>query len=357
MRNVYFTVGPSQLYPTVQRHIQTALKNEIQSLNHRGPIFKKLFKEVSDNLKKLLNIPKNYQILFVSSGLESMERILQGCTQNCSYHVVVGYFGKTWANYAGNLGRKVLKVGANGGDGIDLTKLKIPKEAEIICITQNDTSTGIWLPPEDIYSLKRRYPEKLLALDLVSALPYVKLDYKYIDAAFFSVQKGFGLPAGLGVMIVSPKVLHKAQTLAREGINIGSYHSLVNLLKSAEKWETPETPNVMNIYLLSKVIKDLQRKTLAKIRAETDEKAKLLYNFFENHKEYSPYVKNPKYRSPTTLVFDVKGKSESIRKKLAKSGFIIGAGYGFEKENHIRIANFPAHRKATIKRMLRYIGN
>lgn len=355
MKNIYFTVGPSQLYPTVKKHIQTALKNEIPSLNHRGPIFKKLFKDVSGGLKNLLNIPASYQIFFVSSALESMERTIMGCVENSSFHIICGSFGKAWAKYSYELGKNAIEEEAEKGDGIELPSVKVPKEAEIICITQNETSTGVWFPPKDIHDLKKRYPQKLLALDLVSAVPYVNLDYKYIDVAFFSVQKGFGLPSGLGVMIVSPKALVKSQKLFKKGVSIGSYHSLKSLSESAAKLETPETPNVMNIYLLDKVIKDMQRKTLQKIRSETDEKAKLMYNFFENHKKYSPYVKNPKFRSPTTLVFDVNGKSGAIRKKLAKLGFIVGAGYGFEKDNHIRIANFPSHKIQDIKKMLKHL--
>ena len=94
---------------------------------------------------------------------------------------------------------------------------------------------------------------------------------------------------------------------------------------------------------------------LKQIREETDKKAKILYEFFENHKKYEPFIKNLNFRSPTSLVFDVKGESESLRKKLAKKGFIVSAGYGENKLNHIRIANFPSHNLKDVKRMLKYI--
>lgn len=353
MKKIYFTVGPSQVYPTLYKHLNNALKMNIPSLNHRGGEFKKLFQDTTEGLKKLLSIPKTYPIFFVSSALESMERTIQGVVENSSFHMITGSFGAAWAKYASQIGKRVLKHESLGV--IDLTDLKIPKEVELICITQNDTSTGVWIPMEDIYKIAKIYPEKLVAIDVVSSIPYVDIDFKYIDITFFSVQKGFGLPAGLGVMIVSPKALAKTEDLFKKGVNIGSYHSFKNLSEKAQNLQTPETPNVLNIYLLNEVIKDMLKKGLKKIRIETDKKAKILYKFFQSHHKYEPFIINTKFRSPTTLVLDVKGESERLREKLSKKGFIVGAGYGDNKLNHIRIANFPAHKLKAVKQMLKCI--
>ncbi len=355
MKNIYFTVGPSQVYPKLYKYLTQAMKEDIPSLNHRGAEFKLLFKNTTEGLRKLLNIPSSYKILFVSSALEGMERTVQGCVQKFSFHIVTGSFGKTWANYASSLGKTILKSEIKTGEGIELTKLDVPIESELICITQNDTSSGVWFPMEDIYALQKKYPEKLIALDVVSSIPYVDIDYKFIDVTFFSVQKGFGLPAGLAVIIISPKTLAKTEALFKKDLNIGSYHSLKHLSEKAIYFQTPETPNVLNIYLLNKVIKDMLKTNLKKIRSETDQKAKVLYNFFDSHKKYTSFIKNIKFRSPTTLVFEVKGESETLRKKLAKKGFILGAGYGDNKLNHIRIANFPSHSLKNVKSMLKCI--
>lgn len=338
MKKIFFTVGPSQIYPTLVKHLNQAVKEDILSLSHRGTEFKKLFKETTENLKKLLNIPANYQVFFVSSALEAMERILQGCALKNSSHLITGSFGKIWETYANQLGKKVVNF----------------EEAELICITQNDTSTGVWTDPKQIKKFESDHPDKLIAVDVVSSIPYVSLDYKYIDIAFFSVQKGFGLPAGLGVMIISPKALEKTGKLLQKGVGIGSYHSLRNLSDKAKDFQTPETPNVLNIYLLNQVIKDMLKTGLKKIRQDTDKKAKILYEFFDNHKKYQPFIKDSNLRSPTTIVVDVKGESEKLRRKLIRAGFIIGAGYGDNKLNHIRIANFPTHQLKDILKMLKY---
>jgi len=355
MSKIYFTVGPSQTYPTLTKHIKKAIKEDILSLNHRGVEFKKLFESTTKDLKKLLNIPENYHVFFVSSALEAMERTIMGCVDKGSFHLVTGSFGKAWANYSSMLGKTIFKYEPKLEGVVELKRLNIPKLAELICITQNDTSTGVWLPMEDIYNLRKNYPEKLIALDIVSSVPKVNIDFKNIDVTFFSVQKGFGLPAGLAVIIVSPMALTKAEIQFNRGKNIGSYHSFKNLAEKAKDFQTPETPNVLNIYLLNKVIKDMLRIGLKKIRQDTEKKAETLYKFFDNHKIYEAFIKNPKFRSPTTIVIDVKGESENIRNKLAKKGFIVGAGYGDNEYNHIRIANFPSHKLKDVKQMLKYI--
>ena len=63
-------------------------------------------------------------------------------------------------------------------------------ETELICITQSETSAGTQVPLGDIYSLKRRDSDVLMALDIVSSVPYVDVDYTDVDCTFFSVQKG-----------------------------------------------------------------------------------------------------------------------------------------------------------------------
>lgn len=355
MKRIFFTVGPSQIYPTVTKHLNLAIKQDVLSLNHRGQEFKGLFKEVTKNLKKLLNIPENYQVFFVSSALECMERVISSCCQKASFHIITGAFGRAWAGYAKELGKSTYTFAINPTQQTDLDKINIPEETEIICITQNDTSTGYWIPPEEITKLKQKYPYKLIAMDAVSSIPYVKLDYSFLDVVFFSVQKGMGLPPGLAVMIVSPQALQKTEILIKKRLITGSYHSLKRLSEKAVQLQTPETPNVLNIFLLNCVVKDMLKQKITKIRQDTDKKAQALYNFFNNHQKFKPFIPNTQNQSPTTAVFDIKGKSETIRNKLTKAGFLIGAGYGDNKQNHIRIANFPSHSITDLKRMLKYI--
>jgi len=92
MQTVFFTPGPSQIYPTVEKHIKQALKDNILSLSHRGREFKSIFSESTERLRLLLGIPQEYHIMFLSSATEAMERIIQGVVKRHSFHIATGAF-------------------------------------------------------------------------------------------------------------------------------------------------------------------------------------------------------------------------------------------------------------------------
>jgi phosphoserine aminotransferase len=227
---------------------------------------------------------------------------------------------------------------------------------------------------EIVYQLKKQYPGKLIAVDVVSSVPDVKLDFRYLDCVFFSVQKGFGLPSGLGVLIVSPQALlsssHQGEAatlpsslLYQGGLSLsfpqfqggvgGGYHSFPSLLKYSQKRQTPETPNVLAIYLLGQVAQDMLKYGLDRIREETSQKAKLLYGFFGSHPEFQPFIRAPGLQSRTIIPINVKKGSTSIIAKLAEQGIVVGTGYQNYRSTQIRIANFPAHTTKHIQKLIR----
>lgn len=353
MKKIFFTPGPSQLYPTVKKHIKNALSADIPSISHRGESFQKIYQNTQNNLRKLLKIPQTHKIFFLSSALEGMERIIENCVEKSSFHLINGAFSKKFFDIARLLGKKPVKVEVEQGEGFEFEKITIPKNTELICLTQNETSTGVWLPLPQVYKIKKKYPKTSIALDIVSSVPYTKVDFNFIDCAFFSVQKGFGLPAGLGVLIVSQALIEKSKKLVKKGISIGSYHSFLELSKKDEKFQTPETPNVLNIYLLGKVTQDLLRIGINKIRQETRQKAQFLYAFFDKHPLYKPFVKNPLFRSETVIVVKTGKETKKVIARLKDKGLIVGKGYGQFKEKHIRIANFPAHNLRDMKKIVK----
>jgi len=354
MKKIFFTAGPSEIFPTVPGHAKEALRKNIISLSHRSSRFKEIFCETRDGLRQLLNIPKSHQIFFLSSGTEVMERVIENCVENHSFHFINGAFSQRFFETAIDLKKSPFRHQVGWGKGFDFDKVEINKKAELICITQNETSTGVALDEKDVILLKKKHPHQLLAVDIVSSAPYVNLDYSFTDLVFFSLQKGFGLPAGLAVLIVSPQAIEKSKYLVNKGLNIGSYHNFVNLLKYADKSQTPETPNVLAIYLFNQVTKDMIKLGIGNIRKAIEKKADILYNFFEKSKVYRPFIKEKRFRSKTVIVIEVKRSSLNIIEKLTKKGYIVGAGYQKFRDKHIRIANFPAHSLHSVKQLLVY---
>lgn len=359
MRNspVYFTVGPTQVFPTYRKHILTALDTDIPSVSHRGDAFHVIFRNTRDALRDLLDIPRNYNIFFLSSATEAMERIIQNCVRKNSFHFVNGAFSKLFQTTSTLYGKQAHSLEVASGLGFTRDHIRVPAGAELVCITQNETSTGVCLDSSFVEEIRNRNRNVLIAVDVVSATPAVKLNLASTDCVFFSVQKGFGMPAGLAVLIVSPRAYEKALALEKKGLVVGSYHRFANLDSYAQKSEAPETPNVLAIYILGKIAEDLKRTGMKTIRTQSAEKAKILYSFFDSGSLFTVSVQDKKLRSPTTVVVEVAGGSERIVDRLTKEGFIVGKGYKDQKKTHMRIANFPAHTIADVKKLISTLRN
>jgi phosphoserine aminotransferase len=342
--HVNFTPGPSQLYFTVADHVKHAFKEGIPSLSHRSKRFEEIYKETTDGLRALLNLPPDYRIFFTASATEIWERIFQNLVEDTSFHLVNGSFSKRFYETGILLNKKPKILEAAAGQGFD-GNVAITAATELIAVTHNETSTGVSLPVEWIGNLKSKNPDALIAVDAVSSLPYPAFDYNLVDSVFFSVQKGFGLPAGLGVWMVNDRCMAKADALGQKKISTGSYHSLPTLAAHAKKNQTPETPNVLAIYLLGRVVADFLRRGADTLRKETEYKAAILYNTLENHPIVSIFVKDKTFQSKTVIVADCQQHTDKVAGFLAGKGLHAGDGYGPSKKTQLRFANFPAHSK------------
>jgi phosphoserine aminotransferase len=353
MQKKYFTPGPAELYPTVEKHYNDAFNMQLGSISHRSAQFRKIYQHTVEQLRILLNIPDTSGIFFLGSATEIWERIIQNTVEHESYHLVNGSFSSKFQDFSSQLHKFAHKFEKPFGEGFDYQEIEVPQYAELICCTANETSSGVQMRPQDIQKLKRSHRDKILAVDMVSSAPYPDLDLDLIDTAFFSVQKSFGMPAGLGVWIDNGKCLEKSFKINQNDGITGTYHNLPSLWKNFKTFETPETPNVMAIYVLGKVAEDMNNVGIANIRKQTEKKAELLYTFLEKSLQFEPFVKVKHHQSQTVVVANVKDISaSSVIDKVKESGMIIGSGYGNFKSSQIRIANFPAVNLAEVEALI-----
>ncbi|CAG4990905.1 Phosphoserine aminotransferase [Dyadobacter sp. CECT 9275] len=352
----FFTPGPAQLYPTFEKHLQTFVAGQLGSISHRSQQYRDLHRFTVEQLRLLLNVPDTHAILFLGSASEAWERILFSCVELESFHLVNGSFSKKFYDYSNALNKYAHKYEKPMGQGFSAAEIVVPEYAELMCVTHNETSSGVQMPVAEIHKLKTKYPDKFIAVDMVSSAPYPELDYSLIDNAFFSVQKAFGLPAGLGVWIVSEKCLEKAR-LIKEQYSIGAHNDLLTLWKNAKNNETPATPNVMGIYLLGKIAEDFNSLGVSNIRKDTERKAQLLYQFIQSHDAYSAFVNIKEYQSQTVVVANTTLPSADVIKGAKAKGLVVGSGYGEHKATQIRIANFPATSLEQTEELIKVLGD
>ncbi|MBK7762225.1 MAG: aminotransferase class V-fold PLP-dependent enzyme [Bacteroidetes bacterium] len=352
MSLIYFTPGPSELYPSYRKHLLMAMDLQLGSINHRSDSFRKIYKYTDEQLRLLMNIPDTHQIYFAASATEIWEKLISNCVELESFHLTNGSFSNKFFDFAKLLKKSPKQYQVAEGEGFDVHSIEIPESSELICTTLNETSTGVRMLENDLKFLKQKYPQKLLCSDLVSIAPYANIDFSVVDSVFFSVQKAFGMPPGLGVWIANKACLDKSSQLHAKNIHIGAHHTLQSFYTNYLKFETPSTPNVMAIYILGKIAADMNQYGIQQIRDDIHKKSDLIYSFAEGHPDFHPFVRLTEHRSHTVAVLNTIHPAKQTIEKLQEKGFMIGSGYGVNKHNQIRIANFPSTSFVDLQKML-----
>jgi phosphoserine aminotransferase len=276
--------------------------------------------------------------------------------QEASFHFVNGAFSEKAREASRLLGKSARSVETPWGEQCDFFSANIPASTELITVCYNETSTGVATTASEIRALKKLHPKKILAVDITSCGGCVPLTISDADIWYFSVQKAFGLPAGLGIAIISPHAYERALSLAHAGKNLAGIWAWEELdeMMSRELYQTPQTPNVLNIYLLGKQCARWNKDGgLRKRAAETRAKSDLMTDWTKKHDEYGFFVRDAKHRSET--VFVLKGDEAHVaaaHARLKNKGIELGAGYGKIKKDTFRIANFPAIRVEDIEKTL-----
>jgi phosphoserine aminotransferase len=347
---ISFYPGPSRVHDEIPQYVKDAFDKGVMSINHRSEEFITISQKTIGLLKEKLNIPNDYTIFYTSSATECWEIIAQSIITKKSFHLYNGAFGEKWFEYTKRLRAGAKNYKFDQEQLIDPKKYNFGTDEGVICITQNETSNGTQVSNEIIRSLKENNPTHLIAVDATSSLAGVNLDFNAADIWFASVQKCFGLPAGLGLMICSPATLNRVKNIDEKN----HYNSLTFMAAMMEKWQTPFTPNVLNIYLLMRVMESVN--SINEVEAELKNRYQSWISFFEIHPEFSVLVKNKQCHSYTVLALT--GRPEilsSLKTSAKKSGLLLGEGYGEHKNSTFRIANFPALKGNEISKLKHFL--
>lgn len=347
---ITFAPGPSKVYDALPHYMQDAYHQGILSANHRSSVFMNLYQETEQLMREKLHMPDDYKLLFTSSATENWEIISQSIVETASFHIYSGSFGKKWFEYAKHIipASVGLKIEAN--QAIQVAGLEIGEAVDLIAITQNETANASQVPMTVLKELAEKYPEKMIAVDTTSSMGGIELDFSLADIWYASVQKCFGLPAGLGVLIISPKAIEKAQRKGEKG----RYNSLSFMLENAAGYQTHYTPNVFGIYLLNRVLKDLQE--IQQVDARLRKRMLKLETAIAQSTKFRLLVDNEATRSSTVLA--VSGSEElisAVKKAAEKEGMQLGSGYGPLKPTSFRIANFPAITDEEFDRLIDFL--
>jgi phosphoserine aminotransferase len=347
---ISFYPGPSRVHDEIPKYVKDAYKLGIMSINHRSAGFVKMSEKTIGLLKKKLGIPKDYTIFYTSSATECWEIIAQSLITEKSYHIYNGAFGQKWFDYTKRLHPNAEGISFQVNEVLDPSRFIFENTNHVICLTQNETSNGTQVTNTIIRRIKKNNPQHLVAVDATSSIGGIKLDFKAADIWFGSVQKCFGLPAGLGLMICSPQAISRSTSIGEKN----HYNSLTFMTEMMSSYQTPFTPNVLGIYLLMRVlensesIKEVEKKTIVR------------YNdwitFFSHQKGLSHLVHTKTVRSFTVITVTTSPELvQKIKDKAKQHGLLLGEGYGEWKSSTFRIANFPALKNKEITKLKTFL--
>ncbi|MCS7154015.1 MAG: aminotransferase class V-fold PLP-dependent enzyme, partial [Bacteroidia bacterium] len=332
-----FQPGPSQLLPAVEYWTQVALKEGLLSRYHRDAVWKGIFRKAQEALSRYLDLPEGWLVTFVSSATEAWQILADAAADMYSLHIVQGEFGKRWYSLqkAVSSEAKILEVAFESPLREQLIAADIQHRAiQYLAVVHVETSVGAWIPT--LGMLREIFPKAIIAVDATSSMGGIQIPWRAVDMAFASVQKCFGLPPGLGILVLSPQAVSTFRDHPRV-----RYNSLGYLIRQAERHEPIHTPNLLGIFLAAQVysassesVREVENRLLAR--------SAFLYEAFER-KGFQAFLP-PAYRSPTVLTFRWRFREEAqvLRVKAHAEGLYVGWGYGLYKEETFRVANFPA---------------
>ncbi len=239
--------GPTPLPPEVLAAVGQ------QMINHRGPQFEALFRDVSAWLKVFFETDNDVYIL-TSSGTGGMEAAIVNTLSpgDRVLAVTIGVFGDRFAEIAEAHGANVTRLSFPMGKAADPTVVgaKVADEGPFaaVLLTQNETSTGVTNDVEALAAAIRSaaQPAPLILVDGISGMGAIRLrtDAWGCDVVISGSQKAWMAPPGLAMISFGPRAW---EAYARS--KMGKYYfDLGEARKYAQKNQTPATPNIAALY-------------------------------------------------------------------------------------------------------------
>ena len=333
--------GPSNVPGRILRAI------ERPTIDHRGPEFQALAKEVLEKIKPIFKT-KNPVIIFPASGTGAWEAALVNTLSPGDKVLMVetGQFSTLWVELATRIGLKPEVIEGDWRRGVDPAEVeaRLSKdkghEIKAVCCVHNETSTGVTSRiPEVRKAIDAAGHPALFMVDTISGLASADLrhDEWGIDVTISGSQKGLMLPPGISFNAVSDKALEASKSSKMTK----SYWEWSSQIGQNPTGNFPYTPNTNLLYGLNEACDMLMDEGLENVFARHERHAEATRRAVrqwgleiqcEDTREYSPVL--------TGVVMPEGHDADAVRKViLDKFDMSLGAGLGKVKGRMFRIGH------------------
>jgi len=238
-------------------------------INHRGPQYEAMFKEISAGLKRLFQTESDV-LAFPSAGTGALEAAVVNMLSpgDLVLAVSTGVFGDRFAEIAARYGANVEKMDFAWGTAADPVRLaeRLAQDEnhaiKAILLTHNETSTGVMNDIEALAKARGGHPA-LIMVDAVSSLAAMdlRMDAWGIDLVATGSQKALMIPPGLGFIAMN----ERAWAAQAEAKMPKFYWDAQAVKKSLAKGQNPYTPPVSLFFGLTEAIKCIEEEGLANV--------------------------------------------------------------------------------------------
>ncbi|HEX9769686.1 MAG TPA: aminotransferase class V-fold PLP-dependent enzyme [Kiloniellales bacterium] len=241
--NPIFIPGPTNVPHRIRQAIDCPMEDQ------RAPDLPAFTLPLFKDLKRVFKTTSGQVFIYPSSGTGAWEAAMTN-TLSPGDKILASRFGQfshLWIDLCQRQGFDVIAVDVEWGEGVPVEiyaeHLMSDKAHEIkaVLVCQNETATGV---TSDVAAVRRLLDDldhpAMLYVDGVSSIASIdfRMDEWGVDVAVSGSQKGFMMPAGLGLLCVSQKALaaHKQATSRR------CYFDFADQIKTNVDGYFPYTP-------------------------------------------------------------------------------------------------------------------
>ena len=331
MDRVYnFSAGPSCLPEEVLKECAAEMLNyngtgqSVMEMSHRSAAFKPIITEAEAKVRKLMNVPDNYKILFLQGGGSTQFAMIPmnlGLKHKKAAYIRTG----VWAKKAAAEAKKFItvdEIASSEDKGFSYIPRveKVTGDYDYVYICFNNTIMGTH------YEYIPDTGDIPLVADISSCILSEPLDVTKFGLLYAGAQKNLG-PAGVTVVIIRDDLITETP--------LPGTPTMLTYKTHVDGESMYNTPPCYAIYVVGKVLNWIEKNGGAEGMGKRNrEKADYLYNYLDNSSFYHATAAKGS-RSLMNVPFLTKytgEEADAINKKFVKEAAAAG------------LANLGGHR-------------
>ncbi|ODA83864.1 hypothetical protein RJ55_02380 [Drechmeria coniospora] len=391
-----FGAGPAALPTDVIEDAAQALVNYegtgvgLAEWSHRSSKAVKIINEAKENLASYLDIPNDYEILFMhgggsgefaavaynfvgawvarkerelaSSGLELQSAV----TKLKMDYIVTGGWSQKAADEAKRLfGSEHVNVAATskksdgtfGGTIPDESTWNLSQDAAMVYYCDNETVDGVEFPAFPT-SLAPGANGPIVVADMSSNILSRTIPIKNFSAIFFGAQKNLGM-TGITVVVINKRFLPQPSADLMRKLGLPIPPRILEYDTIAKNNSLYNTLSIFDVYVAGQVLKRLLRQhpKVQGQQAIAEEKAQLIYGALEAHSDLYRIIPDKSVRSRMNICFRIEGGDASEKAFLDEAESLGFMGLkGHRSLGGIRASNYNSISPEEAKKLAKFIN-